>query len=435
MVLCFQKSKPKAPIEVHVGIDIGTNYTGAAFATKETQIVRTIQEWPDKGARVTSQVPTTISGSAWNKKWGFKTQTMSDENVIRGFKALVENPDTDYEPAVASKPLIKKLFATPDAVMGEYLQRVIRQIKNELRQELQLDSRNMAVHYCLTVPSSSDQVRDAMKTAASRAGISDLDLSMVSESDAALMDCFRDHYGDNIRENGVVLLVDAGHRKVSVGAYQKRIKSPTHFKSLQREIEWATQFCGSAMLDDNFERFMIKLFGNEAYFKLSHKARQTAMRHWQEHIKPSFGRCLNKDEKGEVTYFVPMPYVKDDLSVGLKDGYLMIDEFVFQQFHQDDVLKGSCRAQIKGIFDPVIQQVKDMLSSQIVSAAAVKKNIEVITLVGGFGSSEYLFQQLSAAYPDLKVLQRPDALVSANSQLKSSNDTTKCNTVELSSIR
>ncbi|KAH8430563.1 Hsp70 family protein [Aspergillus melleus] len=393
MVFCFTKPKDtikKDPIEVHIGIDLGNNSTGAAYSVKGSSEIRDIDDWPGTGGRAVLQVPTAISSSTWGYTWGYKTYAMADEKVTRDVKVLAEK----YE---APKSLLKRVFAPPPNFhMGRYLEGVKGHVEDVLQNKFGQLAKNMKLQYCLTVSDDSSQAQSVLKIAASWASIPDSNLRIVSESDAALRDCFRASYTDNPRENDVVLLVNAGHQKVSVGAYQMSSKRPTRFESLQGKIEGATQSCGSAMLDDHFEKLMIKLLGDKTYSDLPRKTHQTAMRHWQDIIKPSFGKCLGKDEKEDVTYFVPIPGVQDDLSVGIKGGYLMID-----------------KAQIQGIFDPVIQQVKDLLSSQIISAAAAKKEVKVIALVGGFGSSEYLLQQLSVAYPKVKVLQRPNAWSSA----------------------
>ncbi|KAH2440572.1 hypothetical protein KXW63_000970, partial [Aspergillus fumigatus] len=64
---------------------------------------------------------------------------------------------------------------------------------------------------------------------------------------------------------------------------------------------------------------------------------------------------------------------------------------------------------VERIFDPIVCDVEELIAGQVASITRVGLSIEAIILVGGFGSSEYLFRRVQKQYPTIKVLQPPDA--------------------------
>ncbi|KAH2138959.1 hypothetical protein KXV68_008299, partial [Aspergillus fumigatus] len=82
----------------------------------------------------------------------------------------------------------------------------------------------------------------------------------------------------------------------------------------------------------------------------------------------------------------------DDPTVPIEDGFFHLSS--------DDVER---------IFDPIVCDVEELIAGQVASITRVGLSIEAIILVGGFGSSEYLFRRVQKQYPTIKVLQPPDA--------------------------
>lgn len=81
-------------------------------------------------------------------------------------------------------------------------------------------------------------------------------------------------------------------------------------------------------------------------------------------------------------------------------------------------------ADVEEIFEPVIQDVENLIAQQALEvekrwlaikvtdlrlASTLLKASQAIVLVGGFGSSGYLFGRIKEAYPEIDVLQPPDA--------------------------
>ncbi|PLB43257.1 hypothetical protein P170DRAFT_431217 [Aspergillus steynii IBT 23096] len=338
MVFCFWKSGSKSTGEIRIGIDLGTTYTGVAFSFKGlSNRAQVIDDWPGS-EEPKSKVPSTIAYQGKKISWGYETASLDEENVVRAIKLLLDSEhDTDYEPAVETKLLLKGLSKKPVDVAADYLKALVKYAQSATLGRLGKAAKKMDMKYCFTMPPHwPSPAVAALKQAIIKAGI-------------------------NKRTNGIVL--------TRIG-----------------------ESFGSEMLDDLFKALLIKLFGYEVYSGLPSDTRKAAMRHWRDIIKPSFGQSDGNDS----TYLVPMPGVKDDPSFGVKDGYLSIE-----------------RSQVQGIFDPVIEKVKNLVATQISKSKALERKIQVIALVGGFGSSKYLFHELKAAYPRLQIMQQDNAWASA----------------------
>ena len=73
------------------------------------------------------------------------------------------------------------------------------------------------------------------------------------------------------------------------------------------------------MLDVGFTQFLDALLDTK---KIADKAREMALRFWQDNIKPNF--ASDPDFLEEI-HFVPLPGVKDNSKIGLRDGFLQLD--------------------------------------------------------------------------------------------------------------
>jgi Mg2+/citrate symporter len=67
------------------------------------------------------------------------------------------------------------------------------------------------------------------------------------------------------------------------------------------------------------------------------------------------------------------------------------------------------RSQVQGIFDPVVQDVINLVQQQVRKIKLAGISIRAILLVGGFGGCEYLFRRLCKANPKITIMQPPDA--------------------------
>lgn len=146
-------------------------------------------------------------------------------------------------------------------------------------------------------------------------------------------------------------------------------------------------FCGSSFIDREFDKLFSSRMG-EAYSSLSLFHRQQALKNF-ETSKMAF-----RDEPNQKTFYINVPTLGDLPGAGVYGGNFEIS-----------------RAEMKGLFDPVVEQVITLIRGQVVAASTSTSQINTILLVGGFGESEYLYKcvQSWAKSYNIEVLQPRDA--------------------------
>jgi molecular chaperone DnaK (HSP70) len=116
-------------------------------------------------------VPTTISYDNKKFSWGF--QTTYSEEVIRGLKLLLDpDQETNYQPSLEAKKLLKRLGKTPGQVTAEYLKELVGHAKGILKRRFGPAADEMDLSFVLTVPAVwSDKAKDITLNAAHLAGV------------------------------------------------------------------------------------------------------------------------------------------------------------------------------------------------------------------------------------------------------------------------
>ena len=140
-------------------------------------------------------------------------------------------------------------------------------------------------------------------------------------------------------------------------------------------------------LDRRFEDFIIRRISKPTYDSMSHRAKFQMNQYWETYIKREF----NDDPEGaagrgsggesrDAEYHVPVVGIADSTEKGVQAGFLLVT-----------------RAEVREIFEPIVQQVIDLISKQFLEVLkSANGPISAILLVGGFGSSEYLYRRVSA---------------------------------------
>ncbi|RDK39918.1 actin-like ATPase domain-containing protein [Aspergillus phoenicis ATCC 13157] len=369
-----------------IGLDFGTTYSGVAWALSDCpDKPEVIMSWPGEGNRTTPKVPSTmIIKCGARVHWGYQTNYLVGDN-IRGMKLLLDEPQNPgYVASLIDAGLLKRSRIPAVTLTGMYLTGLIDHTKKILQRRFGRAAEQMEMQYVLTVPAIwSDKAKDATLKAASRAKIPQKDITLVSEPEAAALYCLNAIQPNSIENNDVVVVCDAGGGTVDLISYRVTTVSPL---CLEEVAEGTGDICGSVMLDAGFKNFL-KVLVNDKH--LSVKSCEVALRYWQDHIKPNFASDPDFEEE---THFVPLPGLKDKPKIGLQDGFLQLDG-----------------AQIKRIFDPVVDRVKVQIIHQVNAARAEKKPVKAILLVGGFGSSEYLYRCIQETFSDIIVMQPPNS--------------------------
>ncbi|PWY75036.1 actin-like ATPase domain-containing protein [Aspergillus heteromorphus CBS 117.55] len=370
-----------------IGLDFGTTYSGrisVAWALGHCpDKPEVITSWPGQGNRTSPKVPSRVSYSDGKFLWGYQT-TIFGEN-IRGLKILLdESQDPRVVSALSTMDLLTKNRKTAIEVTGSYLKQLVEHSSKILHRRFGQIVNQMDRSYVLTVPAVwSDKAKHATMTAAVTAGIAANEITLVSEPEAAALYCLKAIQPNSIRNGDVVVVCDAGGGTVDLISYCVKTVSPLR---LEEVAEGSGGICGSMVLDVCFSEFLDDLIGKK---NIPIMAKEMALRFWQEDIKLNF--ATDPDYEDEI-HFVPVPGVKDNRQVSLKDGFLK--------------LNGS---QIKNLFDPVVQKVQNLIRGQIRSCEDSKKAVKAVFLVGGFGSSEYLFHRIKNVFTRITVMQPPNS--------------------------
>ena len=101
-----------------------------------------------------------------------------------------------------------------------------------------------------------------------------------------------------------------------------------------------------------------------------------------------------RNDESYPTYWVGVPTVGDIEEVDIVAGQFPIS-----------------REEMKSLFDPIIDQIIELIKGQIILVSTGREVVNSILLVGGFGESEYLYQRVHewALKYDIQVIQPRDA--------------------------
>jgi len=148
----------------------------------------------------------------------------------------------------------------------------------------------------------------------------------------------------------------------------------TRFPQVKELTKSSGGFCGGTFVDHAFLRFLShKIPCLDSYLK-SHPSYQPRLLKDSEEIKSAFGHELMSD--AESTKDIQLP---NELAVQREaSGEECDDSSVVELTEQD----------LKAIYDPVVEQILELIEAQLAQVAGVK----VMFVVGGFAGSPYLMQ-------------------------------------------
>jgi len=178
------------------------------------------------------------------------------------------------------------------------------------------------------------------------------------------------------------VVCDAGGGTVDLISYKITSLKPLQ---LHECVVGSGGLCGAVYLDRRFEDFIQRRIGKETFEGMSHRARFQMSQYWETFIKREYsesgsGAGAGGGGEDDTGFHVPVVGVPDNPEKGVKDGFLLVT-----------------RAEVHDIFEPIVTQVIDLISSQVISVLKSSHGpISAILLVGGFGSSEYLYHRVSA---------------------------------------
>ncbi|KAK6224432.1 hypothetical protein QIS74_02759 [Colletotrichum tabaci] len=382
-----------------VGIDFGTTFSGVAFAfaTNNEAKEDIITEWPGAGSYTKQKVvpspefciPTVLYYDQYQKVvgWGpdiadalaptgypkpgvqkvewFKLQLMLSGNTYIDPINLPPLPPGKSEIDVAADYLFKLRQA-----MRSALQKTLGEVFNR-------EERN--IRYYLTVPAIwNDAGKAATRAAAIQAGFlrdeNDNRLTLVSEPEAAAIFCSKTGLL-NLKVHDAVLIVDCGGGTVDLIAYEVEEENPF---TVAECTAGSGDSCGSTALNRNFSNILrtkIRKMKLPDGSKTAGRVYAKCIMDFENRIKADF---RNNGQKWAVDVGIEAEFPE----AGIEEGYMT--------FTNEEILQ---------CFEPVVNRILELVRNQIIAIQAQNRTLQNILVVGGFGASEYLFQQIKLHVP------------------------------------
>ncbi|KAI9250223.1 hypothetical protein BDA99DRAFT_608518 [Phascolomyces articulosus] len=403
---------------VVIAYDFGTTYSGAAYAFTHTTPAEIfdIQNWPHKGGNFYPKVPT-VSVYPRNNQQDIKTTrrpTLSEwghsakKAMIKPGAArqniLLSQFKLHLDESLKRTPLENGI--TPVQAVADYLGVLHKHTLEELKRGFAKNYDTETFRYCLTVPAVwSDKAKQLMRQAAIQAGlISASDpsdrLILISEPEAAALYCEETMSGQvQLQDKDRIMICDAGGGTVDLIVFQvtfldndgaEKGNSGRRKRQLKEVTKGIGESCGSVFLDDQFRELLKAKLGKNVMSRVSPRDMYTMMEYFIDTIKPQF--------TGADDFYLELPRsVKlEDLPASVRDndrdGYL-----------NDGILHLTSQELEKQVFGPVVKKVISLIERQYKQIPDGR--LEFLFLVGGFGSSKYLYQRVHEAFQHTKVNQ------------------------------
>ncbi|KAI9245657.1 hypothetical protein BDA99DRAFT_549197 [Phascolomyces articulosus] len=418
MVVSNPREKHFSDYRVVIAYDFGTTYSGAAYAFTHTTPAEVfdIQNWPHKSGHFYPKVPT-VSVYPRNKstlsEWGHAAKKVMLKPGAAKQNVLLSQFKLHLDESLQRAPIENGLidhpvkYRTPVQAVADYMEALHKHTLEELKRSFAKNYPIDSFRYCLTVPAVwSDKAKHLMRQASIKAGLisaSDpLDrLILISEPEAAALYC-EETMSDQIqlKDKDRVMICDAGGGTVDLIVFQVNLlendgaEENSSGKRRKRQLKEVTkgmgESCGSVFLDSHFRKLLETKLGKDVMSKVSPRDMYTMMEYFIDTIKPQF--------TGADEFYLELPRsIKvEDLPLTLRDhdedGYL-----------DDGMLYLSGQELEKEVFDPVAKKVIALIERQYKQIPDGR--LEFLFLVGGFGSSKYLYQRVHEVFQDTKVNQ------------------------------
>ncbi|KAH7127552.1 hypothetical protein EDB81DRAFT_951146 [Dactylonectria macrodidyma] len=382
---------------VAVGIDFGTTYSGVSWArSTRPKELNEIIGWSsdDPRNRRETQVPTLYDINTG--KWGYEiTPGMMP---MKWFKLLLLNNE-DIRKEIGSAPQLQQardLLAqctnglTAVQIVGFYLKKVWDHAYVTLNS--MMDIENLPLRVAITIPAIwPAYAHSAMKEAAKIAGITkprdigETTLILVQEPEAAaLASLFQHSSFPVIKRNESFVVCDAGGGTVDVISYTVRSERP--FK-LEECVPGAGNLAGAFQIDQAFDAHL----RGKAKLKINSLSandyNQFIQKEWELGAKRTFNGA------SEPKYFHLHPPSK---AYG-----------TMARLRNKETLPIN-KEEMKGFFNQSLTGIRSLVSAQDKKVqTATGRPPKKILLVGGLGSSEYVYDVLNEAF-DNRVLRPSD---------------------------
>ncbi|KAI9862590.1 MAG: hypothetical protein M1824_001139 [Vezdaea acicularis] len=374
-----------------VGIDFGTTFSGVAFAfaTNNEAKEDIITEWPGAGNQTKQKIPTVLYYDQYQKVVGWGPD-IADALAPTGYpKAGVQKVEWfKLQLMLSGNTYIDPINLPPLPpgkseidVAADYLFKLRQAMRNQLQKTLgevfAREERN--IRYFLTVPAIwNDAGKAATRAAAVQAGFlrdeNDNRLTLITEPEAAAMFCSKTGLL-NLKIHDAVLIVDCGGGTVDLIAYEVEEEQPF---TVAECTAGSGDSCGSTALNRNFSNILrakIRKMKLPDGSRTAGKVYAKCIMDFENRIKADF---RNNGQKWAVDVGIEAEFP----DAGIEEGYMT--------FTNEEILQ---------CFEPVVNRILELVRNQIIAIQAQNRTLQNVLVVGGFGASEYLFQQIKLHVP------------------------------------
>jgi molecular chaperone DnaK (HSP70) len=316
----------------------------------------------------------TSAKPAQNIKWGF--QFKPEETRLRCIKLFLDRNQKlpHFVSPLETAAQLRKFEKTVMEAVTDYLEQIYKHTMETLTRRYGETFMSLTkVQFVLTVPAVwSDSAKDATLKAAEKAGMGNRhELQLISEPEAAAVYTLKAIQPNHLQIGDNFVVCDAGGGTVDLIAYKITQLNPLR---VEESAIGTGGLCGSAFLNYRFEDHVKQRIGTERYDWMREKKVKTwnmGLKYFEEFVKRNF----NEEEHAEVN--VPFPGLPDDEEAGLDSGFLIMSA-----------------EQVKEIFDPVVEEVINLVEGQVRTIREKGGLVCGIVLVGGFGQSNYLYGRM-----------------------------------------
>ncbi|KAG0624570.1 hypothetical protein M758_3G257500 [Ceratodon purpureus] len=407
--------KREAHVHWIVGLDIGTTYSGFAYAKGshlQQMRVNVNYDYPHAESKpyckaltalfynqqtVPSKPQLTLrrgpkSPALKCAAWGQAAQLNYLANVHRSqpgqfyvpnFKLLLPRALNNHPLEALPPPL------TVASILTDYMKHIgelaLTQIKNRELREGSFGSYSVA--WSIAVPSTWNPVeKGRMRVSMMDAGLltarpgENSSVRLVRKAKAASFYC---SLQQPLQVKDKLMVVDIGGWTVDI-IVQEVVRSGNDFK-VKELTESSSGLCGGTFVDESFIRYLFEmvkclewyLCRDDPYYRLR------LLNRWEE-IKCSFGHEVNSSSDSFVIS-LPENLAQKWEAYERKHGYLQRYSYSKIKLTQED---------LESIFEPVVDNILRLISAQLVQVPG----INAMFVVGGFAGSPYLIHRIRSHF-------------------------------------
>ncbi|KAL6811160.1 actin-like ATPase domain-containing protein [Trichoderma sp. SZMC 28013] len=391
-------------IKLIVGIDYGTTYSGLSFALSNATDFKDIFPWTkypgssSHSAEHSVKAPTRVAFMDENPElednaWGYQvepgmkayawTKLLLDQSSLM---SEYDDPDL-YSPSGMDVMQLPKGRSAKD-VVTEYLRGMKAMFDDAVKEHLGSHKiENLPIEFWLTVPASwSEKAKLLTKSAARDAGFATRRMDkimLISEPEAAAQLALKSslHRIESfVKPHTGVMVCDCGGGTVDITTYEVEEARPT-LKLREIAVGIAGK-CGGTFVDRNLFKLMAGRFGN-AFTSLG-----------PEEIGPG-SSFMDQFELKKKDFSRKTPSKRAHRLMLHMPG-LTHSPFIEKYYERRSSSVLLTQEDYKMLFDPVINMIIRLVEEQVNQIKLKKERpVETIVLVGGFGSSPYLKEQLT----------------------------------------